>query len=89
MRERSFGEEIAAHLELQARNRHLGRTMPIDQYLEMFERGSGGSSRQTPGAGDRPTEPETVGLPRAGERSRAGWWDTSEERPFPSFGWDE
>lgn len=88
MRERSFGEEIAAHLELKARNQHLARTMPIDQYLEMFDRGFRGSSRRTLGAHDLPTEPETVGLPPAQDRSRERWWDTSEERPFPSFDWD-
>ena len=89
MRKRSFGEEITAHLELQARNRHLERTMPIDRYLEMFDRGFGGGSRRMLGADDPPTEPETVGPPPAHERSRERWWDTSEERPFPSFDWDE
>jgi hypothetical protein len=89
MRERSFGEEITAHLELQARNRYLEGTMPIDQYREMFDRGFGGSSRRMLGADDLPTEPETVARPPAQDRSRERWWDTSEERPFPSFDWDE
>jgi hypothetical protein len=89
MSERSFGDEIAAHLELQARNRHLGGTMPIDQYREMFDRGLGGSGRRALGADDLPTEPETVALPPAQERSKERWWDTSEERPFPSFSWDD
>jgi len=87
VRERSFGEEIAAHLELQARNRHLERTMPIDHYLELFDRGLGGSSRRVLGADDLPTEPETVAVPPAHERSQQRWWDTSEERPFPSLDW--
>ena len=89
MRKRSFGEEITAHLELQARNRHLERTMPIDRYREMFDRGFVGGTRRVRGADDVPTEPQTVALPRAQERSRGRWWDTSEERPFPSFDWDE
>jgi hypothetical protein len=89
MSEWSFGAEIEAHLELQARNRHLAQTMPIDRYREMFDRGLGGGRRGILAAEGLAAEPETENLPPAQERSREGWWDTSEERPFPSFDWDE
>jgi hypothetical protein len=76
MSEESFHRVISDHMALALKNKHLERSMPLERYRQLF-----GGSR---GPADEPTmEADAADEPL--HRDEDFRWDTSQERPAPSF----
>lgn len=81
MSDETFEQAIFDHLALAERNKKLERSMPIEHYRELYDRGPGGGRASE--RDELPTEPDRSGsIPDF-------QWDATGERPLPMFDWND
>ena len=89
MSEASFDRVISEHLALCERNRRLERRMPLDNYRDQVEGGSGATVSSDP----QPVDPEptenVAGEGRDHWLDPDSFWETTEQRALPEFDWGD